>query len=89
LLIVLLIGCLVYFYRGAKWLTNDLMQPGQNPELISYLQGDWVNPDNEKIIFSLPTSPPLVRSPKFVDAFERGDSSGKGVDFFSDESPPP
>jgi hypothetical protein len=51
--IILFAGFLVYFYGGSKWFANGLMQPGKNPELITYLQGDWMLADQGKTVFRI------------------------------------
>jgi len=42
-----------YFLGGFKWISEEMFQPDQNPELVSYLQGDWTVANDNKSVFRI------------------------------------
>jgi hypothetical protein len=51
LILVSIIGLIIYFRKGVKELVEETSMPDLNPELVTYLQGDWsVTEDGQSIL---------------------------------------
>jgi len=46
LILVCLVGLIIYFHKDIKGLVEEASLPDQNPELVTYLQGDWAVMDD-------------------------------------------
>jgi hypothetical protein len=53
LLIVSIVLSIFYFKGSFKRLSDELLQPDQNPELVSYLQGDWALSNDKKSVLRI------------------------------------
>jgi len=53
LLIVSLILLIVYFGKGIMLFTEEISLQDQNPELVTYLQGDWSVTEDPKSVFRI------------------------------------
>jgi hypothetical protein len=55
LVMVLIVSLLLilFFYRSIERFSEEVFQPDQNPQLVSYLQGDWVNANDQKAVFRI------------------------------------
>jgi hypothetical protein len=53
LLVVSAILLFLYFRKDIQQFSEEISLPDRNPELVSYLQGDWVVNDDPKSVFRI------------------------------------
>ena len=52
-IIICIVVTIFYFSGSFKKFSEELFLPDQNPQLVSYLQGDWALASNEKYIMRI------------------------------------
>ena len=52
-LIILLVLLIVFFSKDIVGFSEEIALPDQNPELVTYLQGDWAVTEDPKSIFRI------------------------------------